>query len=342
MQNSTRIDNMANEQEISLLDILDFFGRHKKTILGVAIGAAVLSAAIAMRMPNTYTATVKVLPVQQVQYVLESGVLADELVKRFSLTQAYGAKDSLDARRSLMQATRIKKDKEGVVSIEVDDPDPARAAALANAYPEELDKKTRSLGFSEQSKQRALIEMRLASLQADIALAQTAMQIVLAALPGKMSQQLAEDEEIINNLGALRAEMDLISEADPTSLKTRKDVIRLYDRFEEMMKAGTKGNSRVKTRAEINYLDKYRQVKYLEAGAESLRKKYRALEMEDSVNVTRVIDPAVPQEGKSKPKRLQIVTLSTLAAAFFATLLLLLKQLLGNLRKEDEHTRTVP
>lgn len=331
------IDSMGREQEINqIINALDFLGRHKKMILGAAFGAAVISAAVAIRMPDIYTATVKIVPVQHAertqhtQQVLESGVLADELVKRFFLVQAYDAKNPIIARGYLLQSTRIKKDKEGVITIEVDDTDAARAAAIANAYPVEVDKIIRFLGLSEPSKQRLVIEAHLANLKVDILLAEKAMQSALAVLPGKKSQLLAEDEEIINNLGGLRAEMDLISDADPTSLKTRKDVLRLYDRLEEMMKTDTKRNSRPKTRAEINYLDKYRQVKYLEASAESLRKKYRSIEMDETVYVTRVIDPAVVPEKKSKPKRLQIVMLTTLATAFLVTLLLLLKEALGN------------
>src|SRR3970040_2952660 len=55
------------EDEISLLDLLIVLAKHKKLILGVPFGAAVVAAGISLLMPNIYTGTTKILPPQQNQ-----------------------------------------------------------------------------------------------------------------------------------------------------------------------------------------------------------------------------------------------------------------------------------
>jgi LPS O-antigen subunit length determinant protein (WzzB/FepE family) len=53
-----------DDDEISLLDLLIVLAKHKRLILGLPLIAAVLAAGYSVQIPNTYTATTRVLPPQ--------------------------------------------------------------------------------------------------------------------------------------------------------------------------------------------------------------------------------------------------------------------------------------
>src|SRR5205807_9563955 len=81
--------------------------------------------------------------------LLKSRTVADDLIKNFSLMQIYGEKNMVDTRKRLEAQTEIQAGKEGVISIAVRDRAPDRAAALANAYVDELRQLTQTLAVTE-------------------------------------------------------------------------------------------------------------------------------------------------------------------------------------------------
>jgi tyrosine-protein kinase Etk/Wzc len=183
-----------DDDEISLLDLLIVLAKHKKMILGVTFGAAVVSAIISLLLPNIYTGTAKVLPPQQSQstasmmlgqlgglaglaggslgiknpndlYVgmLKSRTVADNIIARFELQKLYDQDTMVGTRNEFADNSSITTGKDGLITIEFEDRDPKRAAAIANAYVEELDKLTQSLAVTEAAQRRLFFERQLAS-----------------------------------------------------------------------------------------------------------------------------------------------------------------------------------
>jgi tyrosine-protein kinase Etk/Wzc len=142
-----------------LLDILIVLAKHKKLVLGLPFLAAVIAAGITLLMPNWYTATAKLLPPQQSQSnalailgqlgalsggassalgiknpsdifvaMLKSRTVADALAERFNLKDLYNTQFVQDARKALAGNTNIVAGRDGVITIEVDDKSPQRAA----------------------------------------------------------------------------------------------------------------------------------------------------------------------------------------------------------------------
>src|SRR5467141_425621 len=167
--NPKDISSTTDEDEISLLDLLIVLAKHKRLVLGVPFIAAVLAAIISLLMPNAYTGTTRILPPQQSAsaasallnqlggalggfgglaggalgvrnpndlYVgmLKSRTVADNLIARFDLGKAYNEDHLSDVRRRLENESKITSGRDGIITIEVDDKDPKRAAELANAY----------------------------------------------------------------------------------------------------------------------------------------------------------------------------------------------------------------
>jgi len=68
----------------------------------------------------------------------------------------------MDALKQLESATRISVSKEGVISVNVEDSDPALAAAMANFYIEQLDRLVARYGIGEADRQRTFLSEQLA------------------------------------------------------------------------------------------------------------------------------------------------------------------------------------
>jgi uncharacterized protein involved in exopolysaccharide biosynthesis len=98
--------------------------------------------------------------------ILESQAISDAIVTRFDLAHAYGRSPSRDkTRRWLRKNTDIRVTKEGILSVTVEDAEPNRAAAIANAYVEELDQQNKRLSLSQVSSKRVFLECRLKEVE---------------------------------------------------------------------------------------------------------------------------------------------------------------------------------
>src|SRR3954465_5605490 len=153
----------AADDEIDLLDLLIVLARRKRLILSVAAASAILALVVSLLLPNRYTATTKILPPQQSQSassmllsqlagggmgplaapagsglglknpsdiylgILKSRTIEDALVAKFELMRIYRDKRLSDARKDLEKASDIITQKEGLISISVEDKDPKRA-----------------------------------------------------------------------------------------------------------------------------------------------------------------------------------------------------------------------
>jgi len=93
--------------------------------------------------------------------ILRSRTLEDRLVQRFDLKRVYGTRLEEDARTRLANNTGISEDhKSGIISISVVDHDPARAAAITQAYMTELERLVSELSTSAAHRERVFLEDR--------------------------------------------------------------------------------------------------------------------------------------------------------------------------------------
>lgn len=101
--------------------------------------------------------------------ILGSRTVQDRLVERFNLRHVYRAKYLQDARATLAKNTVISEErKSGIISIAVTDHDPGRAAQIARAYVEELDRLVAEVSTSSARRERIFIEQRLVKVKQDL------------------------------------------------------------------------------------------------------------------------------------------------------------------------------
>src|SRR5207302_8485585 len=91
--------------------------------------------------------------------ILSSRTVQDKLIQQFDLKKLYGVRRMEDARRNLASHTSLSVDRKSqIIAIGVTDHDPKRAAAMAQAYIEELNHLVADLSTSSARRERIFLE----------------------------------------------------------------------------------------------------------------------------------------------------------------------------------------
>ena len=98
--------------------------------------------------------------------ILTSRAVSDAVIDRFDLMRVYNRGPLRQKTRARLQKnTTIRVSKEGTLYVTVEDKDPNRAAAMANAYVEELDKQNKRLSIGQATGKRTFLETRLQEME---------------------------------------------------------------------------------------------------------------------------------------------------------------------------------
>jgi uncharacterized protein involved in exopolysaccharide biosynthesis len=325
----------ATEDEISLLDLAVTLAKHKKLILGLPIFAALVAAVFTFFIPNTYVAATKLLPLAgdaskqaAVISLIRSQAMADSLIRRLRLQEAYGMKRVTDARVRLMTASKAELDKDGLIDITVKDTDPRRAADIANTYVVFVSPMLHNNGLTEVSHRRLMLEKQLpdikeAVLKAESALTQARQQLG-AVIPDAQVTALVKASSELRSKIAMK-EMELLamgSDATKNSdyLQNMHELNRLWNELSSVDDSPLiDGRISDKDR---DYLHKIGDLEYNQTHYDQLLKQIEKAKLDEiSENFAlQVLDRAEVPVRKSEPKRLQIVLFSALAAGFAAIL----------------------
>jgi tyrosine-protein kinase Etk/Wzc len=364
------LEQDGKEDARDLLDLLIVVAKHKRLVLGFPLLTALATAAITFFLPNIYTSKALVLPPQQQQsaalallgqlnpalsfsasalgiknpadlYVgmLRSRSVADQIIERFSLKDLYDSDTLVDARKELDKVTHITSGKDGIIVISVEDEDPKRAAEIANAYVEELDRIVQSLALTEAAQRRVHFERQLKTARQDLAQAEVELsktqessgliqledqaKALITALATLQAQVIAKEGE----LASLRA---FSTPQNPEYVRAQQQLAGLRKELADMQR---KSNVAVRgdvimpigniPQAGLDYVRKLRDVKYQEALFELLAKQLEIAKIDEAKDATiiQVIDRAVASDKKSKPRRAIITVVIGLLAAFIAVLL---------------------
>jgi uncharacterized protein involved in exopolysaccharide biosynthesis len=358
----------GDEDEISLLDLLIVLAKHKKMIVGVTFSAALIAIVVSLLLPNIYTGTAKVLPPQQSQstaamllgqlgglaglaggsvgiknpndlYVgmLKSRTVADSIIVRFDLQKLYGLQTMVETRKEFANNSGITAGRDGLITIEFDDEDPKRAAAIANAYVEELDNLTQALAVTEAAQRRLFFERQLRQAKEELSKAEVALKVtqeqtgliklddqgraIIEAVAALRGQIAAKEVE-------LRAMRTFTTENNPDYVRVQQQLAGLRGELTKLERAQVSGGGDILLptgkvpEAGLEYLRKYRDVKYQETIFELLAKQFEAAKIDEAKEaaIIQVVDQAIPPDRKSKPKRALIVTGFALIASILAIL----------------------
>ena len=280
--------------------------------------------------------------------MLRSETVADAIIDRYSLMRVYNSKRRVDARKELEYHTLIVAEKNGMISISVADSQShyfsssgagiasrQRAADIANAYVEELEKLTKTLAVTEAARRRAFFDRETKIATDDLANAEQALKETqektglilpdsqsramlngLASLRGRVAAQ----EVVVQSMGsfATKENPDLIRAEQ--QLSAMKEQVARLERGQGNAFNGELPIENVPT-AGLEYVRKFREVKYREGLFEALAKQYEAAKIDEARDaVILPLEKAIAPEKKSGPPRAILVLSMTLLAFPVATL----------------------
>lgn len=244
--------------------------------------------------------------------LLKSRTVADEIIKKFSLMQVYREKTLTDTRKHLEEVTEIQAGKEGVISVAVRDRNPEQAAALANSYVEELRHLTQTLAVTEAGRRRVFFEREVQNTSEDLAKSELALKqtqettgmlqldsqakAMIEAYMTLRAQVAAKDAEVEAMRSFATGENPDLVRAQHELAALRGEVAH-FERGQGGMSVANVPLSKVPG-AGLEYLRKFRELKYHEALFELLIKQYEVARIDEAKDaaIIQVVDPAVRPE----------------------------------------------
>ena len=362
--------NEAEEEAgISLSEIWEVLRAHLALLTLAPLVVGVMALGVTYLIAPTFTASTAFLPPQQAQssaasalaslgalgglaggvpgvsspgerYValMQSVTVSDRIVDHFKLMDVYEVKFRVDARKELADNVRItlgKKD--GLMTIQVDDEVPQRAADMANHYVEELRRLTGTLAVTEAQQRRAFFEKHLQQSRDRLVQAQQALEAsgfsqgALKAEPKAAAEAYArlkaETTGAEMRLSLLRS---TLTDGAPEVRQQQSTVSALRERLAFAERT-------TETPGGADYVGRYREFKYQETLFEVYARQFELARSDESRegSLIQVVDPATPPERMSKPKRAMAAAAATLLALLAVVAFLLIRYAVN--RRSDEN-----
>jgi capsule polysaccharide export protein KpsE/RkpR len=280
--------------------------------------------------------------------ILKSRTVQDKLINEFNLKKLYWDRRMEDARKDLESHTDISVDRKSqIISIVVTDKNPQRAAAMGQAYVEELNRLVAELSTSSARRERIFLEERLKGVNQDLEAAEKdfsqfaskntaidvkeqgkAMVEAAAMLQGQLIAAQSQYEGL----------RDIYTDNNP---RVRTVKARIDELQRQLEKLGGKGESATTISGQpgdsmypsirklpllgVTYADLYRRTKIQEAVLETLTKEYEMAKVQEvkEIPTVKVLDMAGVPDKKSFPPRPLIIVLGTFLATCFGILFVL-------------------
>jgi len=360
-------DERRNDQEVSFLDLALVLAENLRILILVPVVAGLAALGISFLIPPTYTATSRILPPGQQQstsavlaaqlgslaglvgsaagiknpadqYVafLKSRSVYDAIIQRFNLRELYNERYIEDTRKELEKRTKVSAGvKDGIISIDVDDHDPKRAADMANAFVEELRNLSNTLAISEAAQRRLFFETQLRQTKDNLTKSELALrgsgisEAALKTMPQSAVEALARLKAQITAQEIKLASMRMfMTDSNPQFRLAIQELVALRT---ELSKAEQSDTAKAAgTGAE--YIAKYRDFKYHETLFELMAKQYELARLDEAREgaVIQVVDAAIPPDLKSKPKKAVIAIMTALGVLAVALLWVFVRHGLRN------------
>ncbi|HMD39635.1 MAG TPA: Wzz/FepE/Etk N-terminal domain-containing protein [Candidatus Acidoferrum sp.] len=273
--------------------------------------------------------------------ILESRTVQDRLIAQFDLKRLYHTAKMEDTRAVLAVHTHISEDhKSGIIAVTVMDHDPRLAAALAQAYVDELDRLVEQVSTSSARRERVFLEERLRAVKQDLDNAARQFSIFASKntaidIPAQSKAMVEAAATLEGQLIAAEAELHgLAAMYTDQNVRVRSLRARVTELRAQLGKMGGESGTSAAPSSEtdaslypairqlpllgVTYADLYRQTKIQETVYELLTQQYELAKVQEAKEVpsVKVLDAAVVPTKKSFPPR----GLLTVAGTGFAVL----------------------
>ena len=374
-------------QELHLLDLLIILAKHRKFILLFTICVAVAATITVFVIPSKFTAQTVVLPPNDNssmssallgQMTGGSSALAsiagaglgikspgemyvslfrlpaveDPLIRRFGLMDRYNKKRMSDTRKVFeRRSSVVLGTKDGLIRITVTDWDPNLAAAMANAYVDELRKLTAQLAVTEASRRRLFFQQQLLETNENLVAAEEAMkqmqQQTGVLQVDSQARALIESAAVIRGQIVakeveLKAMRSYATDDNPQVILAEQQLLGLRAQLAQLAGKDADTNSEIIVpkgqipSAQMAYIRKLRDLRYQETIKEILTKQFELAKLDEAREgaIVQVADVATPPDKRSFPERTLIICLSGLVGLIGACTWAIFSERFRNLRTD--------
>jgi uncharacterized protein involved in exopolysaccharide biosynthesis len=269
--------------------------------------------------------------------ILESRTVQDDLINKFDLRNVYWDRRMEDARDDLQKRTNVIADrKSGIITIEVVDKSPVRAAGMAGEYVSELNLVVTQLNTSSAHRERVFLEDRLTQVKQDLETAeqnfsQFATKNTALDIPTQGKAMIEAAATLEGQLIAAQTELEGLKQvyADG-NVRVRSTQARV-DELRRQLEKGLGGRSNEPGAANaqdqhplfpsirelpalgVGYADLFRNAKIQEVVFQTLTQQYELAKVEEAKETpsVKVLDPPDVPEKRSFPPRLLIILVGT-------------------------------
>jgi capsule polysaccharide export protein KpsE/RkpR len=358
--------------------------QRRKLVCMIALVIVVLGCAVALLLPTRYMATTVILPPQQggsagaammaqlnslgamagvgagalgiknpndMQVaLLKSRTVEDAMVVRFHLQELYHTKYLSSARKRLEKKAYFDNGlKDGLIRLSVVDPDPRRAAEMANGWVEEYRRFTATLAVNEASGRKLFFERQVADARENLARAeeemkQTEQRTGVMELDGQAHAMIAAAAMLRAQVTAKQVEIQAMrqfaADENPDLERARQELSSLEAQLAVMdvdhdRRSGDLVAPRGKvTQAGLEYERALREVKYRETIVGLMMRLYEMARVDEARQgaLAQVVDAAAIPDRPVSLFRIWIVLATLLVSLPLAMALALSAEALAALR----------
>jgi capsule polysaccharide export protein KpsE/RkpR len=363
----------ANEKILGYLRLL---WAHRRMLYRVSLCALLASALIAFLIPKRYESTTRLMPPDNQSVsglamaaaamsgtgggglgalasdvlglkstsdifvgILGSRTVQDKLIQQFDLKKLYGTRTMEDTEKALGGQTGVSVDRKSqIIYITVTDTSPQRAAALAQAYVEELNRLVAELSTSSARRERIFLEGRLQAVSKDLEdaerdFSQFASKNSAVDVKEQAKAMVEAAATLQGQLIAAQSQYEGLREIyTDNNPRVRTVKARIDELQRQLGKLGGKGESTTEVSSDssdslypsirklpllgVTWADLYRRTRVQEAVFEVLTKEYEMAKVQEAKEIptVKVLDaPNIP-DRKSYPPRLLIMFMGTMFA----------------------------
>jgi uncharacterized protein involved in exopolysaccharide biosynthesis len=286
--------------------------------------------------------------------MFRSRTVEDAMIQHFGLMEEYHKKYLSDARKAFEKHASVDgSGKDGMIRISVEDRDPRHAADLANGYIDQFRIQSQHLAITEASQRRLFFEQQLEQAKDNLADAEEALK--QTEQKTGVIQLDSQARALIESAASLRAQV-AAKEVQIQGMRTyatgeNSQVVQAQQELDSMRaqlaKLGGSEDSasgglivpkgRV-PEAGLEYIRKLRDVKYNETIFDILARQFEVAKLDEAKQgaLIQVVDPAIPPDRRSFPKRGLIVISATVVGFFIGLCVALFQAGFRRLRDDPE------
>jgi uncharacterized protein involved in exopolysaccharide biosynthesis len=262
--------------------------------------------------------------------MLKSQAVEDAMINRYGLMKEYHCRYLSQARKVFEKRFEVDGNgKDGLIHISVDDGNPQRAAEMANGYVGQFRDLSQSLAITEAARRRVFFEQQLLQAKDNLTNAEEALKETEQKTG--MLQLDSQARALIESAAMLRAQIEAkevqiqmmrtyagdqnanLVEAEQGLAGLRAQLVKLGGSKDEDSANLIQPKNAV-TQTGLEYIRKYRDVKYNETIFEILARQYELAKLDEAKEgaLIQTVDPAIVPDRRSFPPRLWILVAGVL------------------------------